>query len=317
MRTRRGWIRAGAQLGQSLLTVAVVAILVFLLVRLVPGDPATTILGTETTPEAEAALRAELHLDDSILEQFRDYVVGLLQGDLGTSAVERGRSVSDIIAGALPVTLSIVLAAMALAALVGVSLGLAAALSRRRGLDESVRTGAMLLYATPTFLVALVLILVFSLTLGWFPAGGWEGSWPANLAFLVLPAIALSSHLTPVITRTVRQSAIQAGGQQFVEAAYARGLSPSALKFRHIMPNSILPVVTLLGLSFGGLITGAIIVEAVFGLPGVGSEMVKAVARRDYPVIQGIALVTAVAVVLGNLLAEIAYTIVDPRARRA
>jgi peptide/nickel transport system permease protein len=314
---RRGLIRVGAQLGQSLLTVTVVAILVFLLVRLVPGDPVTTILGTESTPEAEAALRAQLHLDDSIPEQFRSYVAGLFRGDLGNSAVERGTSVSDIIGAALPTTLSIVLTAMVLATLVGVGLGLTGALSRRRGVDVSVRTGAMLLYATPTFLVALVLILVFSLSLGWFPAGGWAGSWPENAEFLVLPAIALSSHLTPVITRTVRQSAIQAGGQQYVEAAYVRGLSPWALKARHILPNSILPVVTLLGLSFGGLITGAIIVEAVFGLPGLGAEMVKAVARRDYPVIQGIALVTAVAVVLGNLLAEIAYTVVDPRARRA
>jgi peptide/nickel transport system permease protein len=317
MTGRRGWIRAGAQLGQSLLTVAVVAILVFLLVRLVPGDPVTSILGTETTPEAEAALRAELHLDDSILEQFRDYVAALLQGDLGTSALERGTSVMEIITSALPTTLSIVVAAMILATLVGVSLGLAAALSRRRGLDLTVRTAAMLLYATPTFLVALVLILLLSLSLGWFPAGGWAGSWPENFQFLLLPAIALSSHLTPVITRTVRQSAIQASGQQYVEAAYVRGLSPWALKFRHILPNSILPVVTLLGLSFGGLITGAIIVEAVFGLPGLGAEMVKAVGRRDYPVIQGIALVTALAVVIGNLVAEVIYTVVDPRARRA
>jgi peptide/nickel transport system permease protein len=317
MTSRRGLIRVGAQVGQSLLTVAVVTVLVFLLVRLVPGDPVTTILGSETTPEAEAALRAELHLDDSILGQFRDYVAGLLHGDLGTSAVERGTPVSQIISSALPTTLSIVFTAMALATLVGVTLGLTAALSRRGGVDVSVRTGTMLLYATPTFLVALVLILVFSLSLGWFPAGGWAGSWPANFTFLVLPAIALSSHLTPVITRTVRQSAIQAGGQQYVEAAYVRGLSPWALKFRHILPNSILPIVTLLGLSLGGLITGAIIVEAVFGLPGLGAEMVKAVSRRDYPVIQGIALVTAVAVVLGNLLAEVAYTVVDPRARRA
>jgi peptide/nickel transport system permease protein len=225
--------------------------------------------------------------------------------------------VSEIIGRALPTTLSIVLTAMLLATLVGVGLGLAAALSPRRGLDVSVRTGAMVLYSTPTFLVALVLILVLSLSLGWFPAGGWAGSWPANLPFLVLPAVALSAHLTPVITRTVRQSAIQADGQQFVEAAYVRGLSSRALTFRHILPNSILPVVTLLGLSLGGLITGAIIVEAVFGLPGLGAEMVKAVSRRDYPVIQGIALVTAVAVVVGNMLAEVVYTLVDPRARRA
>ena len=317
MKFKRGLRRVGPQAGQSVLTVAVVAVLVFLLARLVPGDPVATILGSESTPEAEAALREELKLDAPVLEQFGDFVAGLFRGDLGQSAIQRGLPVGTLIARTLPTTLAIVLAAMLISSVVGVSLGILAALTKRRAVDTTVRVWVMLLYATPTFLIALVLVLIVSIQLGLLPAGGWPGSWPANLQFLILPAVALSGHLIPNITRTVRQAAIQASQQQFVEAALARGLAPRTLSIKHILPNSLLPVVTLLGLSFGGLLTGAIIVEAVFGLPGLGSEMTKAVARRDYPVIQGIALLTACAVIIGNLLAEIAYTLVDPRARQA
>jgi len=311
------WGRIASKSGQALLTLFTVVVLVFLLVRLIPGDPVTTILGSETNATAEAALRLELGLDRTIPEQFGDYFVGLLQGDLGHSAVQRADTVAKIILDSLPNTLAIIGTGMLISIVVGISLGLAAAMSRHRWVDLAVRTWAMLLYATPTFLVALLLILVLSIQLGWFPAGGWAGSYPDNFWFLVLPGVALSSHLSPIIARTVRQAAINVSGQLFMEAALSRGLSRTALNLRHILPNSILPVITLLGISFGGLLTGAIIVEAVFGLPGLGSEMTKAVARRDYPVIQGIALVSACAVILGNLVAEIAYTFVDPRARRA
>ena len=311
------WGRIASKTGQALLTLFTVVVLVFLLVRLIPGDPVTTILGSETNATAEAALRLELGLDKTILEQFGDYVVGLLQGDLGHSAVQRADTVAKIILDSLPNTLAIIATGMSISIVVGIGLGLAAAISRHRWIDLTVRIWAMLLYATPTFLIALILILVLSIQLGWFPAGGWAGSYPDNFWFLVLPGLALSGHLSPIIARTVRQAAINVSGQLFMEAALSRGLSASALNLRHILPNSVLPVITLLGISFGGLLTGAIIVEAVFGLPGLGSEMTKAVARRDYPVIQGIALVSACAVIVGNLVAEIAYTFVDPRARRA
>jgi peptide/nickel transport system permease protein len=310
------WGRIAGKASQALLTLFTVVVLVFLLVRLIPGDPVTTILGSETTEKAEAALRLELGLDKSILEQFGDYFVGLLQGNLGHSAVQRADTVAKIILESLPNTLAIIATGMSISIVVGISLGLAAAMSPHRWVDLGVRVWAMLLYATPTFLVALLLILVLSIQLGWFPAGGWAGSYPGNFWFLVLPGLALSSHLSPIIARTVRQAAINVSGQLFMEAALSRGLSQAVLNLRHILPNSVLPVITLLGISFGGLLTGAIIVEAVFGLPGLGSEMTKAVARRDYPVIQGIALVSACAVILGNLVAEIAYTFVDPRARR-
>jgi peptide/nickel transport system permease protein len=317
MSRRAGLKRIAAKAGQSLLTLASVVVLVFLLARIIPGDPVTTILGSETSPEAEAALREELQLDLPLFEQFANYVGGLLVGDLGQSAVQRGETVASIVGASLPTTLAIVATGMLISTLVGIAAGLYAALSTMRGVDIAIRSAVMLLYATPTFLVALLLVLVFAIRLGWFPAGGWAGSYPANFWYLVLPGVALSSHLGPVIARTVRQAAIGASGQLYVEAAISRGLSTSVINLRHILPNSLLPIITILGISFGSLLTGAIIVEAVFGLPGLGSEMTKAVARRDYPVIQGIALLSACAVIVGNLLAEIVYSLVDPRARAA
>lgn len=315
MSLRAGGSRIARMTAQAALTLAAIVILVFLLVRLIPGDPVKVILGVQYTPEKAESLRTQLNLDGSIPEQFGEYLAALLRGDLGDSSAQRGRGVTEIIADSLPTTLALVFAGILIAVVVGITCGLLAAMTRRPAIDVTVRTGGMLAFSVPTFLVGLVLIYVFSLLLGWLPAGGWPNSWPANLAYLILPGIALSVHLATMITRTVRQGAIDASGQQYIEAATARGLSPRRLNLRHILPNSLLPVLTLVGISFGTLLTGAIIVEAVFGIPGLGVEMTRAVARRDYPVIQGIALVTGFGVVLSSYIVELAYTFIDPRAR--
>ena len=307
--------RIGRMTGQALLTISVVVILVFLLVRITPGDPVKVILGTEYSPERAAALAEQLNLDKSLLEQFLLYVGDLLQGDLGESTAQAGRSVADIIADALPATAAIAITGIVFGVIAGILLGLLAGISRRRGVDLTVRTWAMITFSVPAFLVGLLLILVFSLTLGWFPAGGWPGEWPENFAYLILPGIALSTTMSTLVIRTVRQAAIDTQGQQFMEAAFTRGLPGRVMNAKHILPNSLLPVLTLIGISFGTLLTGAIIVESVFGIPGLGSEMSQAVSRRDYPVIQGIALISAIVVVVSGYLVEIAYTFVDPRAR--
>jgi peptide/nickel transport system permease protein len=315
MNARAGLGRVARMTGQALITLFAVVVLVFLLVRLIPGDPARVILGIEYTPEGAEALRAQLNLNGTLPEQFAAYIGGLFRGDLGESTAQRGRSVAEIIGESFPTTMSLVVTAIALAVVVGITLGLLAGITKSRGVDLAVRTWSMLSFSVPTFLVGLLLIFVFALTLGLLPAGGWPGTWPDNLGYLVLPGIALSAHLTTMIARTVRQGAIDVQGMQFMEAAAARGLPGRILTFKHILPNSVLPVLTLVGISFGALLTGAIIVEAVFGIPGLGSEMSRAVSRRDYPVVQGIALVTAVTVVLSGYLVEIAYTLIDPRAR--
>lgn len=315
MKGRAGWGRVARMTGQALVTLFAVVVLVFLLVRLIPGDPVRVILGVEYSPERAEALRTELNLDGTLPEQFAAYLGGLLRGDLGESNAQRGRSVLDVIGEALPTTLSLVVTAIAISVVVGIGLGLIAGITKRRGLDLAVRTWSMLSFSVPTFLVGLLLIFVFALTLGILPAGGWPDRWPDNLAFLVLPGLALSAHLTTMIARTVRQGAIDVQGLQFMEAAVARGLPARMLNLRHILPNSVLPVLTLVGISFGALLTGAIIVEAVFAIPGLGAEMSRAVSRRDYPVVQGIALVTAVIVIISGYVVEIAYTFIDPRAR--
>lgn len=317
MKIGAGTRRLALRAAQSVGTVGFIVVLVFMLTRLIPGDPVQVILGIEYTPKAAADLRQELGLNTSPLEQFANYIGGLFQGNLGTSLAQRGRPVSEVIGEALPTTLAVVFTAIGVGALLGIALGLVAATSRRRGVDLTVRTWVILSYAVPTFLIGLLLILVFAIRLDWLPAGGWAGMYPQNLTFLILPGLALSAHLAPVIARAVRQSAIDVSGQQYIEAATARGLPKSAINLRHILPNSVMPVITLVGLSFGSLLTGAIIIEAVFGLPGLGAEMIKGVINRDYPVIQGIALIAAMGVVLSSFLADLAYTLVDPRARRS
>lgn len=307
--------RIARMTGQALITVSVVVVLVFLLVRIIPGDPVKVILGVEYSPDRADALRAQLNLDKSLLEQFFLYVGGLFQGDLGESTSQRGRDVADIIGDSLPTTAAVALTGILFGLIVGVVLGLLAAISKRKGVDVAVRTWSMLTFSVPTFLVALLMILVFSLILGWLPAGGWPNKWPENFAYLILPGIALSTTMATLVTRTVRQAGIDTQRQQFMEAAFMRGLPGRVLNTRHVLPNSLLPALTLVGISFGTLLTGAIIVESVFGIPGLGAEMSRAVSRRDYPVVQGIALVSALAVVISSYVVEIAYTFVDPRAR--
>ena len=308
--------RLAASVGQALSVAFVVVVVAFLLVRLVPGDPARGILGPRGSPEAVAALRAELHSDRPLPEQFVDYVTSLLQGNLGHSIIQQQRPVSNIIADTLPVSLSVVLATILVSALVGVPLGLWAAITRHRSADLVVRGFAAILLSMPPFFLGLVLLLVVALSLGLLPAGGWGRGLPDNLRYVILPAAALASYLTPLVIRTVRQAAIDTAGQPFVEAAIARGIRPHIVTMRHVLPNSLLPVVTLLGLNVGALVGGAVVVEAVFGLPGMGIELANAVAVRDYPVIQGIAVVSALIIVASNLLTDAVYVFVDPRTRR-
>lgn len=315
-RRRRGRSRLLSSLGQALVVCAFVVLVTFLLVRLVPGDPVVAVSGQRASPEVQAAMRAQLHLDDPLPQQFAAFVGDLARGDLGNSLIQRGRPVTEIIAETFPVTFSVVLGCMLIAVLVGVPLGLLAALVRKPGVDGGVRAGTTLLLATPPFFLGLLLLLVVSLRWGWLPAGGWAGRWPANLEYVILPSVALSGALIPLIVRTVRQAARDAGDEQWAEATIARGLSPLRVAFAHILPNSLLPLITLLGYTAGALLGGAVVVESVFGLPGIGQEMVNAVNLRDYPVIQGIAMLAAFSVVALNLLTDLLYTVADPRTRR-
>ena len=312
-RAVRWAVRLGSRAAQLLGVVIGVVIVTFLLVHLVPGDPARTILGTRATPQSLAALRHEMGIDRPLPQQFTRFVGRLLHGNLGDSLVQGGRPVSDIILPHLGVTFAVIVCSMLFATLLGIPLGLWAALSRIRAVDTGVRVSTIVMLSMPPFFVGLLLLLVVSLKAGLAPAGGWGDSWPQNARYVWLPGLALAVYLIPVVARAVRQSALETAREHFIEAATARGLPRRAITFRHILPNSVLPVITLLGFNIGALIGGAVVIEAVFALPGIGTDLVGAVATRDYPVVEGIALLTAIVVVVVNLLTDLIYALVDPR----
>jgi peptide/nickel transport system permease protein len=299
---------------QAVLIMLLVAILVFLIIRLIPGDPAQQVLGQKATPGAVAALRHQLGLDQPFRTQIWTYFRHLLQGNMGNSLVEQGVSVDSLVLSGLGVTLTVVGTTVLFSVGIGVPFGLWSALSRRHGVDIGIRAISILLLASPPFFVGLILVLLFSLQVHVLPAGGWS-SGVHELKFVVLPAMALSCYLAPIVIRAVRQAALQASRQQYVEATLARGISPRRAVLRHILPNSMLPLVTLIGLNIGWLISGAVVVEAVFALPGIGQVLAQAVTELDYTVVQGVATVSALVVVTANLLTDVLYGVIDPRMR--
>lgn len=312
-------------IGRSILSRALQVVIVALfvtagtaiLVRIVPGDPARTILGSKATPQALAALRVDLGLNRSLLDQVVHSLGNLAQGDLGTSFVERGRHVSSIIASSFGVTASVVGLTIVISILAGVPGGLWLALTRRPAIDLVGRFWLTVLLALPGFIAALIVLYLLSLRLGVAPAGGWAGAWPANARYVWLPALALSLYLGSLIARAVRQAALETMAQPFVEAARARGVARRRVIVRHVLPNALLPVITLVGFNAGVLVSGAVTVEVVFALPGLGAQLLQSMGARDLPIVQGIALITAVAIVVLNLLADVLYIAVDPRLRSA
>jgi peptide/nickel transport system permease protein len=303
------------RVAQALAVGLVCTIVVFLLVRIVPGSPARGILGVKANAQEVAALTAQLHLNLPLWEQFTSYFGGLLRGDLGNSLINPSRTVIGIVTSSLPITLSLVLVSIIISTIAGTAIGLVAALSERRLIDIGVRAMSSTLLSLPPFLTALALILFLALDAHWFPATGWGTGWVNDLPYLVLPALALSGYLGPFIARAVRQAALDVSGQHYIDAAIGRGIPRRTLVLRHILPNCLLPVVTLIGLNMGSLIAGAVVVEALFAIPGIGWQLVNAVQLRDYPVIQGIALVLALFVVVINMLTDITYLLIDPRTR--
>lgn len=311
--SRWAWLTA-----RRVVDVGVVVVLVVigtaLLIHLAPGDPVRAILGTKAPQEAVDALREQLSLNDPLFVQLGGSLADAMKGDIGTSLIS-GRPVISMIGQALPVTGSIILTTLVFSLGAGVPLGLYAALRHGKRSDRLIGTGALIILAIPPFVLSLLLIGLLAVGLGWFPAGGWSSQWPEMLYYLVLPSLALTGYLGPQIMRSTRQSALSILDLQFLESAKARGLSRQSIVLRHLLPNSALPIITVVGVNAAALVSGTVIVEALFGLPGFGQLIQVAVATRDYTVLQGTALVTAIAVVVVNLLCEVLYRLVDPRVR--
>jgi peptide/nickel transport system permease protein len=295
----------------------VVAVVVFLLIHLTPGDPAAVILGPEASEADVQALRAQLGLNDPLYVQFLRWLGGVLQGDLGDSLFIR-QPVTDVLADALGPTLSLAILAELLAVVVAVPAGIVAARRRGTAVDRVFMGGALLGISVPSFLSGLFLALVFAVGLGWFPVAGFrprEDGLGRHLTYLLLPAIALGGLQAALIARTTRSSMLDVLTQNYMKTAKAKGLSEQVRIYKHALRNAALPVLTVIGQTFGTLIAGAAVVETVFNIPGIGQLVVNSVERRDFVVIQGVVLLIAVSYVLINLVVDVLYSILDPRIR--
>ena len=295
----------------------VVAVVVFLLIHLTPGDPAAVILGPEASAADVQALRAQLGLNDPLHVQFLRWLGGVLQGDLGDSLFIR-QPVTEVLADAMGPTLSLAILAELLAVVVAVPAGIVAARRRGTAVDRAFMGGALLGISVPSFLSGLFLALVFAVGLGWFPVAGFrplEDGLGRHLTYLVLPAIALGGLQAALIARTTRSAMLDVLTENYMKTAKAKGLSEQVRIYKHALRNAALPVLTVIGQTFGTLIAGAAVVETVFNIPGIGQLVVNSVERRDFVVIQGVVLLIAVSYVLINLVVDVLYSILDPRIR--
>jgi peptide/nickel transport system permease protein len=287
-----------------------VTLAVFSMLFLVPGDPVKMMLAEfVTTPDQIAQMRAQLHLDEPILKQYGRFVANAVRGDLGTSIRSR-RAVSTEIGENVGSTAQLAVASMAVAVAIGVPLGLLAALFRSSWFDAGSMIVALLGVSMPSFWLGLLMIVTFSLHLGWFPATGG-----GDLHHLVLPAVTLGMIASAIIARLTRSSMLEVLGQDYVRTARAKGLAWWGVMVRHALKNALIPVITIFGLQFGNLLAGAVIVETVFSRPGLGRLIVGGILAKDFPLVQGTVLFVATAYVLINVLVDIAYAFVDPRIR--
>jgi peptide/nickel transport system permease protein len=301
-----------------LLTLGVVSLLIFAVMDLLPGDPASIMLGTSASPETLAALRHDLGLDQPLLLRYSQWLLGVFSGDLGQSYTY-GVPVAGLVVERLAVTVPLALMAIALSVAISLPLGVLAA-SRRDGFfDMAACIFSEVSIAVPAFWVALLLIILFSTTLGLMPAGGFPGwgagVWPAVMA-LLMPAVALALPQAGVLTRVTRSAVLETLNEDFTRTARAKGLSAGRVLWRHCVPNALIPIFTILGLQFTFLIAGAVLVENVFNLPGLGRLAYQALSQRDIVVMQDVVLLFAALVILMNFLVDLSYLVIDPRLRK-
>ena len=286
-----------------------VATLVFALIHLVPGDPAQAMLGEAAPQEDVDALRRQLGLDRPLLQQYGDFLAGAVRGDLGTS-LRTGMPVSSQIAERLPATFELALAAMLVALGLALPLGIAAAVWRGTFVDHAAMTFALAGMSIPNFWLGPLLAIIFAVDLGWLPVSGRGG-----FDHLVLPALSLGLALAAIVARMTRASLLEELREPYVRAAQARGVSRFRAVVVHAFRNSLIPVVTIVGMQFGAVLTGAVITETIFSWPGIGRLLIQSIGFRDYPLVQGCILLIAVTYVAVNLMTDLAYGLLDPRIR--
>jgi peptide/nickel transport system permease protein len=310
----------GSRIAQIIPTLLLVSVLVFCLQQLMPGDPAMVMAGEERgDPVVLAQIRNELWLDRPLPVQYFHWMGNVLQGNLGYSWRIR-QPVAQMIGEKLPVTLQLSAMAFIIAVLIGVPAGIIAAVQRNRFWDYLANAVGLAGLSTPTFWLGIMLILLVSVDLGWLPPSGYVGlfeDWRQSLATTIMPAFVLGNAIAAILMRHTRSAMLTALDQDYVRTARAKGLREFGVVIRHALRNALIPVVTLGALELGTLLSGAVLTEQVFSIPGFGKMIVDAVFNRDYPVVQGVVLVTAFLYVMLNLLADVLYVLINPRLRGA
>ncbi|RLM05246.1 ABC transporter permease [Gibbsiella quercinecans] len=295
----------------------VVALFVFLLLRLSPGDPAAIIAGDMATPQQLAAIRESLGLNQPLYQQFFVWIAQLLQGDFGTSLMAQ-TPVITMIGQRLEPTLSLALVAITFTILISVPLGVLAAWKHGTWIDNLVMSSSVLGFSIPVFVIGYLLSTLFAIELKWLPVQGFrsisQGAWPFTQR-IILPALTLSSVYIALVARMTRASVLEVLGEDYIRTARAKGLPEIHVLFRHALRNSMIPILTVIGTGFALMISGVVVTESVFNIPGLGRLIVDAVLARDYPVIQGMILLTSGVYVIINLLIDLSYALSDPRIR--
>jgi peptide/nickel transport system permease protein len=305
------------RIGAILPTLFFVSVLIFGLQQLLPGDPATAMAGEDHDPEAIAYLRGKFHLDDPLPVRYGYWMKGVLHGDLGDS-VRIQRPVTELIMEKLPVTLELAMLAMIIALSIGVTAGVISAVYKDSAWDYAANLFALWGISTPNFWLGILLILLFAVHLGWLPASGYVSPFEdlkANLQSMIMPAFVLGNAFAAVLMRHTRSAMLQVLSSDYVRTARAKGLPERSVVLRHALRNALTPVITLGALQLGELLSGAVLTEQVFSIPGFGKLVVDAVFNRDYSVVQGVVLFTATVYIALNLLADIAYFLANPKMR--
>jgi peptide/nickel transport system permease protein len=297
----------GRRLIQSLLILLGVSIITFALLYLLPADPVRQIAGRSATPETVENIRRQLGLDQPFIVQYWRYLVNLVHGDLGRSYIQRSE-VTELIVSRLPASLLLMVGSILCEVLIGLSMGLLAATRRGTAVDNSLMVASFVGVSAPQFVVGLLLLYVFAVRLGWFPIGGY-----GSLRHLVLPSLTMGVLGAGWYARMMRSSMLDVLRQDYIRTARAKGLARGAILVRHALPNAILPIVAMIGIDIGIFMGGIVVVESVFGWPGIGQLAWQAIQRVDIPIIMGVTLVSAFAIVLGNLLADVIAPFIDPR----
>lgn len=303
-----------------LLTIPVlflVSVIVFTLINLIPGDPALLMAGGEAGRDVVEALRIQMGLDKPMVVRYLIWLSRVAQGDLGKS-VRDGRPVLGVLLQKLPVTIELAVVSMLVSWLIAIPAGVMAAWRRRTALDYTATTVALAGLSIPNFWLGIMLIYLFAVNLRWLPPSGYVEPWidpVRNLTLMILPATVLGTALAALVMRLLRSSMIEVLGTEFVRTAHAKGLSDRVVILRHALKNAMIPVATVMGLQLGGLLGGAVITETIFAVPGIGRLAIEAIFTRDYPMVQGVVLFSAVAIVFVNFAVDIIYSLLDPRIR--